>query len=1090
MAAALGMPELCDHLLKQGANIDLKGKFGTPLHCAIAGLGIFAFDSPESNLYNPNMFRKANFFDDVGQLLGRRQPGQVLLNAKANPHLCFISGQEERYSSLSLAAIWLSYGNGLGIAADLIKARIAVGEEDLHHFTERYGDIKVITVRGDEYSDRHAVLSLLEALGPPTMETKGTPTSRLYTKTYNWATMMGIKDLDKLSTTQPTDWFSDYEIIDLISAWIRSNDGLELGRFLESSRSELVKSTKVGTCFGMNNGSSLHLAMAYGSLDVLEILLEHGLDANMADETGKTPAHLCSDCRVDQLRVLLEHGASTLVPDKTLETVWHRAAKNGEIIILELLVELDVRQEALKMISSRNETPICSALNNRRTDVVLLLLKHCDSREFWKSGTSIYRAAAEMGSVEIVQHLLDVGIELDGMDDITGSPLHYLSTGATIECIQILKDLFPLDQRRKEDLRAPLESLLLRAMEEHTALGHKALETMLPDAARSNSKEASSLWSFLGFEVTKSVMGAIRPPGYVTDARLKDYASAFITLGIMAKYEEEKEESGLLPFMSAVASEITSIYKRAWEVSGQPQRYFNWGSISDTMQHVMGQSRHWDSAVGKPGATRLLSLAILHDDVEMVSLLIDKGVDMHSKLDELSPFEFACFPNVPIGTRSFALLLKHTSPEKISHGNGSFEGCGPLHFCAGWNGPTPDCDWKLKQMLGAGVDPNLPWPIDDQSPLAHHIFRDCIATANILLDAGADPWARGSHPFDAALEAVRGDHLSILKKIAELDHESPCWDRTWVGIGDQQGFSGGNALHLAAMNGNTECLEFYLDQGLLSDLEYHDDELETPMHYAARFDHFSTIEWLEGREGNINARNRDGLTPLHLAVDKGHLETAKTLINLGAEQQPCNRGDTPLMYAYVKGNEGMIETLQSSSKQPQESSSSIKSPETLRLLAGAMRDAILRSDVAACERIHALGCPIDDEICFGQALTPLAVAICHQKDPEIVQWLIDSGATVSTVFPQPYQGRYLTALEAAVARPRFNNLLHKLLNSFLEEGGNFLDMDRSPLHLAVGYNNANGLKILLGWLRNTYGSSELNLYVVKHLLNRTQLMIS
>ncbi|KAJ3465016.1 hypothetical protein MRS44_005674 [Fusarium solani] len=1065
MAAALGMPELCDHLLKQGANVNLKGKFGTPLHCAIAGLGIFTFHGPESNLFD-----KANFFDTVGQLLGRRQSSQVLLSAKANPHLCFMGDQEEKYSSLSLAAMWLSYQNGLGVAAELVKARIAIGEEDLRHFKERYGDFWEATESCDEYSDRQGVVSLLEALGPPTMETKDTPASRLYAKTYNWATIMRVKDLDQISIHQSTAGFSDGEIVKLVTRWIVNNNGVELDRFLKSSRSELVKSTDVGIHIERTRRPALHLAVKYNSLDVLHVLLEYGLDANMADENGRTPAHFCNN--VDELRVLLAYGASTLVPDKAQETVWHRAARKGDMGILNLLVRLEVRQEALQMVSSRNETPICSALSNRQIRIVLLLLKHCDSRAFWKSGKSIFRAAAEMGSPKIIKHLLDADIEVDGMDDITGNPLHYVPTYAPLECIRMLRDLFPLGQRRKQDLRTPLELFLIRAVDRWVTLerlGRGHLEVMLPDAAVSNSKEASILWSFLGLEVTRSVMSCQNSNTWTW---LEDYACAFITLGIMAKYEEEREESGLLPFMSAVALTATKMYKTVLQAVEEPELYIRWDSFSDLMRHIMGQSRHWDSAVGKPDTIRLLSVAILYDDVEMVSLLIDKGVDMHSRLDELSPFEFACFPNVPVSHTVFALLLKHADPEKMTQRNELLNGCGPLHFCVGRN-EGEGCAWKLKQMLGAGFDPNLPLSANSGSPLAFHIRKGAIGTTEMLLEAGADPWARGSYPFDAALEAVRLGHLSILAKIAAINYQSPCWDRTWVSVFGTKKFVGGNALHLAALNGTTECLEFYLSQGLLSDLECCDDVLETPMHYAARFGRSSTIEFIKARGGNINATNRNGITPLHLAADQGHLETAKTLINLGAEHQPCDRGHTPLVYAYAKGNESMIEALQSSSKEPQKSSSSIKSPGTLRLLAEAMRNAILRGDVAACERIHALGCPIDVELYDGVPVTPLAVAICHQQDPKIVQWLVDSGATVSTVFPQPYQGQYLTALEAAVAHPMFNSLLNKLLNKLLEEGGIFLDMVPNPLFLAVIYNNIEGLRILLDWLHNTNGSSRI-----------------
>ncbi|RMJ07099.1 hypothetical protein CDV36_013305 [Fusarium kuroshium] len=235
MAAILGMPDLCDHLLKQGANVNVRGKFGAPLHCAIAGLGIFNF----AKVPNWRRYEWAIFFNRVGQLLGRQQPCQILLNAEANPHLCFIDNQKKACSPLSLAATSLCDEYGLDIVLELIKAGIAIGEEDLVHFQGRYTNIlKLPHLRG-EGSERQAVVSLLGALSPPDQETKGTPGSRLYVETYTWATRIGLKDLDQLSTTQPTVEFSDDETINLISGWITSNNSLELGRFLESSRSEL-----------------------------------------------------------------------------------------------------------------------------------------------------------------------------------------------------------------------------------------------------------------------------------------------------------------------------------------------------------------------------------------------------------------------------------------------------------------------------------------------------------------------------------------------------------------------------------------------------------------------------------------------------------------------------------------------------------------------------------------------------------------------------------------------------------------------------------------------------------------------------------
>ncbi|RSL72193.1 hypothetical protein CEP53_001180 [Fusarium sp. AF-6] len=181
----------------------------------------------------------ADFFNRVGQLLGRQQPCQILLKAEANPHLYFIDDQKNTCSSLSLAALSLCDEYGLDIALELIKAGITIGEEDLVYFQDRYAIILRLPHLGGEEIQGQAVVSLLGALSPPDQETKGTPGSRLYAETYIWATRNGFKDLDQLSTTQPTVGFSDDETIKLISGWVMSNNSLELGRFLESSRSEL-----------------------------------------------------------------------------------------------------------------------------------------------------------------------------------------------------------------------------------------------------------------------------------------------------------------------------------------------------------------------------------------------------------------------------------------------------------------------------------------------------------------------------------------------------------------------------------------------------------------------------------------------------------------------------------------------------------------------------------------------------------------------------------------------------------------------------------------------------------------------------------
>jgi ankyrin repeat protein len=51
---------------------------------------------------------------------------------------------------------------------------------------------------------------------------------------------------------------------------------------------------------------------------------------------------------------------------------------------------------------------------------------------------------------------------------------------------------------------------------------------------------------------------------------------------------------------------------------------------------------------------------------------------------------------------------------------------------------------------------------------------------------------------------------------------------------------------------------------------------------------------------DINQQDQEGLTPLHWAVDRGHLDLVKYLISAGAAVNACDHdGQTPLCYAVL-----------------------------------------------------------------------------------------------------------------------------------------------------------------------------------------------
>ena len=86
--------------------------------------------------------------------------------------------------------------------------------------------------------------------------------------------------------------------------------------------------------------SPLHWAAAYGFVDVVKILLEHGADVNPRNVDGITPLHLATVAgHVDVARILLEHGADVNTKNEDNQTPLHYAATEGHAVVARLLLE-------------------------------------------------------------------------------------------------------------------------------------------------------------------------------------------------------------------------------------------------------------------------------------------------------------------------------------------------------------------------------------------------------------------------------------------------------------------------------------------------------------------------------------------------------------------------------------------------------------------------------------------------------------------------------------------------------------------------------------------------------------------------------
>jgi ankyrin repeat protein len=144
-------------------------------------------------------------------------------------------------------------------------------------------------------------------------------------------------------------------------------------------------------------------------------------------------------------------------------------------------------------------------------------------------------------------------------------------------------------------------------------------------------------------------------------------------------------------------------------------------------------------------------------------------------------------------------------------------------------------------------------------------------------------------------------------------------------------FNGLLPIHMAAWNGEIEVVEFFLSY----DAELECGKFGTPLHWASGAGETPLVERLLDKwlDPNAKACNdvfeltrevRDlllvryncweepspGWTPLHWAADRGRLETAKLLLERGAEVDSReDRGTTPMLSAVWRGHLDLVELL-------------------------------------------------------------------------------------------------------------------------------------------------------------------------------------
>ncbi|TDZ15688.1 Ankyrin repeat and death domain-containing protein 1B [Colletotrichum orbiculare MAFF 240422] len=336
----------------------------------------------------------------------------------------------------------------------------------------------------------------------------------------------------------------------------------------------------------------LHAAVEYNFTDALEILLQSDngyrqVDVHIRNELGQTPLMLCET--PEALMMLLSRGGRTTDRDEVGRNIWHIAAANSDIPLIECLNQVDEhREQNLKAQTRDGQTPIAEAvcfnfdimcqgeveqaLQGPKT--ALHMLQACkvarDPVYIENRDRPLLFYAAEWGSVQLATSLIRWGADVNLVDQHGRSALHHMNASMTDRLVRTLQGTVPKLVQDAEGL-TPAEHIfaVFNGPSRLTWVGSRAevrsnhpanhailaeavyMKLLTQETLDSRDAAGAGLWQrfasrVLGewgpawsekLEAGPSVMAAVR---------------CLIKAGALAKYEEETGLPGLHPVFATM----------------------------------------------------------------------------------------------------------------------------------------------------------------------------------------------------------------------------------------------------------------------------------------------------------------------------------------------------------------------------------------------------------------------------------------------------------------------------------------------------------------------------------------------------------